>query len=184
MEELIRQAFLHVEIIGPFVAEGHYDLVGPNGDIILPQVWETVIEPDWTITMHMWPMPEKPKTPEPPPPPPAEEEGAVVTVVDTKKEEPGAPPPSVPPPPPPPPGDVAASADGAAPQPPSDGSQATGEEVIVVNPPPAPPKKPRPRDVAPGAFAMWMVGNRKPAKALKVEKKPEVVQQHDECCVM
>ncbi|KAL9109258.1 MAG: hypothetical protein Q9227_006013 [Pyrenula ochraceoflavens] len=67
MEELIRQAFMHVEVIGPHVAEGHYDLVGPNGDIILPQVWETVIEPDWTITMHMWPMPEKPKTPDIPP---------------------------------------------------------------------------------------------------------------------
>lgn len=66
MEELIRQAFLHVEIIGPHVAEGHYDLVGPNGEIILPQVWETMIEPDWTITMHMWPMPEPPKE-EPPP---------------------------------------------------------------------------------------------------------------------
>lgn len=78
MEELIRQAFLHVEVIGPHVAEGHYDLVGPSGDIILPQVWETVVEPDWTITMHMWPIPEKPKEPDPPPaeeppaPPPEE----------------------------------------------------------------------------------------------------------------
>ncbi|PKY01327.1 hypothetical protein P168DRAFT_299590 [Aspergillus campestris IBT 28561] len=65
MENLIRQAFLHIEIIGPHVAEGHYDLIGPNGDIILPQVWETVIEPDWAITMHMWPIPEKPKDPDP-----------------------------------------------------------------------------------------------------------------------
>jgi hypothetical protein len=64
MEDLIKQAFLHIEVIGPHVAEGHYDLVGPNGDIILPQVWETVVEPDWTITMHMWPIPEKPKDPE------------------------------------------------------------------------------------------------------------------------
>ncbi|KAL2866796.1 uncharacterized protein BJX67DRAFT_129059 [Aspergillus lucknowensis] len=61
MEELIKQAFLHIEVIGPHVAEGHYDLIGPNGDIILPQVWETVLEPDWSITMHMWPIPEKPK---------------------------------------------------------------------------------------------------------------------------
>ncbi|KAL2837505.1 hypothetical protein BJY01DRAFT_251410 [Aspergillus pseudoustus] len=61
MEELIKQAFLHIEVIGPHVAEGHYDLIGPNGDIILPQVWETVLEPDWNITMHMWPIPEKPK---------------------------------------------------------------------------------------------------------------------------
>lgn len=93
MEELIRQAFLHVEVIGPHVAEGHYDLVGPNGDIILPQVWETVIEPDWTITMHMWPIPEKPKTPDPPPPPPpplppAEEENPAVAVVEEPKKKP------------------------------------------------------------------------------------------------
>ncbi|KAL8872854.1 MAG: hypothetical protein Q9174_001585 [Haloplaca sp. 1 TL-2023] len=103
MDYLIRQAFLHVEVIGPHVAEGHYDLVGPNGEIILPQVWETVIEPDWTITMHMWPMPEPPKpeelpldglvvdvpagdgkgAPPPPPPPPG---GAVVVVPETGKK--------------------------------------------------------------------------------------------------
>jgi hypothetical protein len=68
VEELIRSAFLHVEVIGPHVAEGHYDLVGPNGEIILPPIWETVVEPDWTITMHMWPMPEPPAEPDPPPP--------------------------------------------------------------------------------------------------------------------
>ena len=65
MEELIKQAFLHVEVIGPHVHEGHYDLVGPDGEIILPQVWDIVVQPDWAITMHMWPMPEPP----PPPPP-------------------------------------------------------------------------------------------------------------------
>ena len=71
MEDLIRQAFLHVDVIGPHVADGHYDLVGPTGDIILPQVWETVVEPDWTITMHMWPIPEPPPEPEPTPGDPA-----------------------------------------------------------------------------------------------------------------
>ncbi|QKX62509.1 uncharacterized protein TRUGW13939_09670 [Talaromyces rugulosus] len=86
MEELIRQAFLHVEVIGPHVAEGHYDLVGPSGDIILPQVWETVIEPDWTVTMHMWPIPEKPKE-EPPPPPP---EKPAPAADDAKKKPDGA----------------------------------------------------------------------------------------------
>ncbi|EHK97913.1 putative TPR repeat protein oca3 [Glarea lozoyensis 74030] len=65
MEELIKQAFLHVEVIGPHVADGHYDLIGPNGEIILPQVWETMIEPDWSITMHMWPMPEPKPDPGP-----------------------------------------------------------------------------------------------------------------------
>jgi hypothetical protein len=71
MEELIKQAFLHVDVIGPHVHEGHYDLVGPDGEIILPQVWETIVQPDWAITMHMWPMPEPP----PPPPPDKPEKG-------------------------------------------------------------------------------------------------------------
>ncbi|CAI7646504.1 unnamed protein product [Penicillium glandicola] len=79
MEDLIRQAFLHIEVIGPHVAEGHYDLVGPNGDIILPQVWETVVEPDMAIIMHLWPIPEKSNDPHGPsrsdlsPPAPPEE---------------------------------------------------------------------------------------------------------------
>lgn len=60
MEELIKQAFLHVDVIGPHVQAGHYDLIGPNGEIILPQVWERVIEPDWAVTMHMWPMDRPP----------------------------------------------------------------------------------------------------------------------------
>jgi hypothetical protein len=68
MEELIKQAFLHVDIIGSHVHEGHYDLVGPDGEIILPQVWETMVQPDWTVTMHMWPMPEPPQLPPPLPP--------------------------------------------------------------------------------------------------------------------
>ncbi|CAO2649214.1 Nn.00g065990.m01.CDS01 [Neocucurbitaria sp. VM-36] len=60
MEELIKQAFLHVDTIGPHVQEGHYDLVAPDGEIILPQVWETMVQPDWAVTMHMWPMSEPP----------------------------------------------------------------------------------------------------------------------------
>lgn len=58
MNDLICQAFAHVEPFGQMVAEGNYDLIGPSGDIILPQIWETVIEPDWAITMHMWPIKE------------------------------------------------------------------------------------------------------------------------------
>ncbi|KAH0537933.1 hypothetical protein FGG08_005415 [Glutinoglossum americanum] len=65
MEELIKQAFLHVEVIGPHVAQGHYDLIGPASEIILPQVWEAMVQPDWVITMHMWPIPEPPSPPPP-----------------------------------------------------------------------------------------------------------------------
>ncbi|WPH03696.1 Hypothetical protein R9X50_00657900 [Acrodontium crateriforme] len=61
MEGLIKQAFLHVEDYGYHVEQGHYDLVGPDGEIILPQVWDTMIQPDWEVIMMMWPMPEPEK---------------------------------------------------------------------------------------------------------------------------
>ena len=68
---------MHVEVIGPHVREGHYDLIDGKGEIILPQVWETVVTPGMSLTMHMWPIPEPPKAPAfeprrggPPPPPP------------------------------------------------------------------------------------------------------------------
>jgi hypothetical protein len=61
MEGLIKQAFLYVDVIGAHVQDGHYDLVGPRGDIILPQVWDTMVKPDWEVSMHMWPIPETPE---------------------------------------------------------------------------------------------------------------------------
>jgi hypothetical protein len=55
---LIKQAFIHVEFFGPLVQEGRYDLLGPDGEIILPQVWEAWVQPGWSITMQMWPVSE------------------------------------------------------------------------------------------------------------------------------
>ncbi|RDL41690.1 uncharacterized protein BP5553_01669 [Venustampulla echinocandica] len=75
MEELIKQAFVHVDVIGTHVASGQYDLLGPNGERIRPSAWESVIQPDWSITMLLWPMVEPthygPHNPPllPPPPP-------------------------------------------------------------------------------------------------------------------
>jgi len=54
MEEFIRQPFLHVEGLWYTFAEGHYDLIRPNGEIILPLVWEIVIKPGWSVSTHMW----------------------------------------------------------------------------------------------------------------------------------
>ena len=65
MEELIKQAFMQVDVLGPHVMEGHYDLMGPDGEIILPSVWENVIQPDMAITMAMWPMDNYPPPPAP-----------------------------------------------------------------------------------------------------------------------
>lgn len=60
MEELINQAFIHVEIIGPHVQEGHYDLISPQGVIVLPATWEHFVRPGWVVEMKMWPMDARP----------------------------------------------------------------------------------------------------------------------------
>ncbi|KAK7181158.1 kinetoplast-associated protein kap [Paraphaeosphaeria sporulosa] len=41
----------------PHVVEGRYDLHGPDGKIVFPQVWETIVQPDCSTTMDMWSMP-------------------------------------------------------------------------------------------------------------------------------
>ncbi|KAF2400547.1 hypothetical protein EJ06DRAFT_434184 [Trichodelitschia bisporula] len=64
METLINQAFLDFDVIDKHVHEGHYDLLGPDGEIILPEVWESVVKPDWAIIMHMWLGPPKLKSDE------------------------------------------------------------------------------------------------------------------------
>src|SRR5436305_4562294 len=95
METLIEQAFanLHNSTIRDHVNSGRFDLSDPSGAVILPSIWETIIQPGSTITMHMWPLPEaslpeesfseetttsaninssgKVRPPPPPPPPPS-----------------------------------------------------------------------------------------------------------------
>ena len=36
--------------------DGHYDILDPQGRVVLPSVWDAVVEPGWEITMWMWPM--------------------------------------------------------------------------------------------------------------------------------
>ncbi|KAL9054558.1 MAG: hypothetical protein Q9162_004114 [Coniocarpon cinnabarinum] len=74
MYNLIQQAFRQIENYDEEVANQHFDLIGPDGEIILPATWEVLVQPDWTVKMHMWPMAkevleEKPK-PEMPDVPP------------------------------------------------------------------------------------------------------------------
>lgn len=183
MEELIKQAFLHVDVIGPHVHEGHYDLVGPDGEIILPQVWETMVQPDWSITMHMWPMPE------PPPPPPDIPKEAMMGPPEFmgpplgksksksgkgKKRESRVmpdphmvippPPPIVPGAPPPPPPGIVIPPD--APPPPG---------VINMTPGVGPTHTSRPRQkVAASPFMRWAAGGSSGrSQSLKDLKKPE-----------
>ncbi|EWY82740.1 hypothetical protein FOYG_14835 [Fusarium oxysporum NRRL 32931] len=55
MEELIKQAFMCVDVIGPHVLAGHYDITSPDGDIIPIQRWESTVEPGMQVGMTMWP---------------------------------------------------------------------------------------------------------------------------------
>jgi hypothetical protein len=65
METLIEQAFAHVDNgkLVDHVKRGHFDLTDPSGALILPSLWETVVKPDWTVTMHMWPSPKSAEVP-------------------------------------------------------------------------------------------------------------------------
>ena len=70
MKALIDQAFAHVSDLADWVHGEHYDLLGPDGEIIMPEYWRETIQPDMQITMMIWPVPEKKDDdPEPVPPP-------------------------------------------------------------------------------------------------------------------
>ena len=51
---LVKQASLHVEDVGHEVEKGHYGLVDPTGNILLPSIWESSVQPGWKVTMQMW----------------------------------------------------------------------------------------------------------------------------------
>jgi hypothetical protein len=62
MQELIEAAFLHIDVVGDEVRAGHFDLIGPDDTIILPQAWDQLVQPGWSISMQMWPMNTIPET--------------------------------------------------------------------------------------------------------------------------
>jgi hypothetical protein len=70
MEGLINQAFAHIDNLAEHVMNGRYDLIGPDKEIIMPNYWESTVEPDMHITMMLWPIPEPKPVEEAPPPPP------------------------------------------------------------------------------------------------------------------
>ena len=57
MENFIRQAFADIKSLGSHVARGHYRLLGPDGETILPRVWDQVVQPGWDIKMQLWSLP-------------------------------------------------------------------------------------------------------------------------------
>ena len=69
MSRLINQAFEYVVDIGDHVRSGHYDLLDPDHQIILPILWDATIQPGWAVQQEMWPVPETETKPEPEPEP-------------------------------------------------------------------------------------------------------------------
>ena len=55
MEGLINQAFANMQDVAEQVYNGHYDLLGPDREIIMPQYWDSTVEPDMHVTMMLWP---------------------------------------------------------------------------------------------------------------------------------
>ena len=53
METLIKSAFLHSGQFSSRVEQGQYDLIGPDGNVILPEIWDMTVRPDITIEMIM-----------------------------------------------------------------------------------------------------------------------------------
>lgn len=64
MEDLIKKAFSHVDLIGPKAQEGHYDLINSEGQIILPAAWAAIIKPGASVSMVMWPAREWTEAPQ------------------------------------------------------------------------------------------------------------------------
>ena len=55
MEELIWQCDGNIPNVGDRMMEGQYYLLGPDGEMVMPQVWETMVKPEWHVTMQLWP---------------------------------------------------------------------------------------------------------------------------------
>jgi len=153
MEALIKQAFAHIDVIGEHVLQQHYDLIGPDGQIILPQVWDVMVKPDWEITMNLWPMPEDKKMEEPPLLPP--ELAARLAAMhagdwsDSKKKSKKA---------------DASRKKKSSPEPmilnvgPVDPAAAMTIGDFPITIPPSAPKKPKKPSKKPPTFASWLAG--------------------------
>ena len=68
MEALIIQAHQGFDA-AELVQQRRYDLIGPSGEVIMPQIWDCMVEPGFDITLKPWPTPEEPPCSEPSPPP-------------------------------------------------------------------------------------------------------------------
>ena len=62
MAKLIQQSYANVPE-GWDIGDNKYDLIGPDGEIILQSLWESLVQPGWEITMKKWEQKIPPKAP-------------------------------------------------------------------------------------------------------------------------
>ena len=63
ISQLITQAFTHIEGLDDHVSQGRFDLVAPDGSLILPSLWNSMVRPGMEVSMTIWPLPELPQDP-------------------------------------------------------------------------------------------------------------------------
>ena len=54
MENLIKRSFSHVDSLNSQIFRGSYDILSPTGEIILPEIWDSVVKPGWTVDLRFW----------------------------------------------------------------------------------------------------------------------------------
>ena len=54
MENLIKRSFSHIETRNSEIFRGSYDILSPTGEIVLPEIWDTVIKPGWVVELRFW----------------------------------------------------------------------------------------------------------------------------------
>ena len=53
MHSLVESSFVHLRHLHADIKNGNYDIVKSNGDILLPQVWETVVKPGTVLEIRI-----------------------------------------------------------------------------------------------------------------------------------
>jgi hypothetical protein len=49
---LIAKAFPEVEILSISTPHSHFDLIGPDGTLILPETWHDLVQPGWSVSLQ------------------------------------------------------------------------------------------------------------------------------------
>lgn len=53
-ENLLRQSLARADSLPREVKEGRFDLVAPDGSVILSTIWDYSVRPGWSVTIRLW----------------------------------------------------------------------------------------------------------------------------------